>query len=132
MSLNKYTRILVVDDVESVRELICDKLRTQGLIDVETAIDGLNAWELIQNRYDEAKAFDLIISDWSMPKMNGLELLTAVRTSSKYEETPFLMVTTCGEKDVVLDAISAGVSSYIMKPIDDKILFEKISQIMKK
>ena len=72
---------------------------------------------------------DLIISDWNMPKMTGIELLKTIRADAKYGRIPVLMVTAEAEKEYILQAIQAGVNNYIVKPFTAEILKEKLEKI---
>ncbi|MBF0112877.1 MAG: response regulator, partial [Desulfamplus sp.] len=74
---------------------------------------------------------DLVISDWNMPKMTGLELLKWVRGNKKYAKTPFLMVTAEAQKQNVIEAVQAGVSNYVVKPFTAEAISEKLKKILK-
>ena len=93
-------------------------LREYGIIDVYEAADGEKAVEVIA-----ASRFDLIICDWDMPKMNGLEFLQHVRADDTTRQLPFIMLTANANREHVAQAIDAGVSDYLAKPVDmDKLL----------
>jgi len=79
----------------------------------------------------ERQSVDLIISDWNMPKMTGLELLKSVRASDQYKKTPFLMVTAEAQKQNVIEAVQAGVSNYVVKPCTAEAISEKLTKILK-
>jgi two-component system chemotaxis response regulator CheY len=76
-------------------------------------------------------AIDLIISDWNMPKMTGIEFLKKVRASDAYKATPFLMVTAEAQKQNVIEAVQAGVLNYIVKPFTAEAISEKLEKILK-
>ena len=103
--------ILVVDDSAPIRRVVKNTLSTLGFRKVVEADNGQTAWEMLQS--DDIK---LVISDWNMPMMAGIDLLKAVRSNDRLKTVPFLMLTTSAEKNNVLEAMRAGVSNYILKP----------------
>ncbi|THB69559.1 MAG: response regulator [Gammaproteobacteria bacterium] len=103
--------ILIVDDMDSMRQLLKAILRDGGCKNIAEASNGSQALELAKSRY-----YDLIISDWNMPKMDGLEFLQSVRLDDKIKDTLFLMVTSESEKENVVKAIQARVDGYVIKP----------------
>lgn len=119
-------KILVVDDMSSMRRIIKNTLKQLGYPNVEEADDGDQALEKVCN-----EPFDLVISDWNMPKMNGLDLLKAIRQNPKLSPLPVLMVTTEAEMDHILEAIRSGVNSYILKPFTPETMKEKIDKVFK-
>lgn len=121
------TRILVVDDMMTMRKLVTKVCKELGFSDLTEAPDGIKAWELIT-----AGSFGLIISDWNMPNCTGLDLLKRVRSDSRYKGIPFLMVTAEAEKHQIVEAVQAGVSSYIVKPFTGDTLKQRLEEIHKK
>ncbi|MGB3940696.1 MAG: response regulator [Candidatus Manganitrophaceae bacterium] len=119
-------KILVVDDVPSMRKIIRKSLEQLGYRHFEEAEDGEAAWAKLSR-----EPFGLIVCDWNMPKMDGLALLKAVRRDPTLFALPFLMVTTRTGMEHILDAIRLGVSGYILKPFTTKIMREKIDKIFK-
>ena len=115
--------VLVVDNSPPMRRVIKGVLRQIGFKKIIEADDGSMA--LQELRKEKA---GLIVSDWDMPKMNGLELLKAVRSDKGLKDITFIMITVKAEKDNVLEAIKAGVSSYITKPFT----LESVSRNLKK
>ena len=108
-------KILLVDDMPTMRRLITKQFQKIGVTNIAEAADGIEAWKLI----DEAvPPFQLIISDWAMPNCNGFDLLKRVRGSEKTKRIPFVLVTAEGEKHNVLDAKAAGCTDYVVKPFD--------------
>ncbi len=124
MSSNK--RVLLVDDLANVRRVMKRILKQIGFTKVTEADDGSTALAELEKR-----EVDLIISDWNMPKVSGLELLKAVRSDESMKDTPFLMVTVEAQKDNVLEAVQAGVTNYIVKPFTAEDIKEKLEQIFK-
>jgi two-component system chemotaxis response regulator CheY len=127
MAVNKNMPILVVDDFKSMRSLIKSLLRKLGFENVIEADDGDEAWRLL-NEED----VEMIISDWNMPNMKGIDLLRKVRSSDEFKNMPFLMVTAEGFKENVIEAVKAGVSGYIVKPFSPQALQDKIDKILSK
>jgi len=124
--LDKNMKILVVDDFATMRKIVRNILRQIGLTNVKEADDGASALPMVQG-----EQFDLIVSDWNMPKMNGLDFLKAVRADPSTKATPFLMVTAEALKENIIAATQAGVSNYIVKPFNAQTLEDKIKKIFK-
>ena len=118
--------VLLVDDIKSMRSMIRGILFKVGMQKVSEAADGFEALSVLKQ-----EKIDLIVSDWNMPKMDGLELLKAVRADDNYKDIPFLMITAENRKENVVDAIQAGTSEFIAKPFTDGTLREKLNKIMK-
>jgi len=118
-------QILIVDDFTTMRKVIKNLLKQVGYKNVLEAEDGVIALRTLRE-----KKVDLIISDWNMPNMSGLELLKAVRADGELNKTPFLMVTAEALQDNVIVAVKAGVSNYIVKPFTAEILNSKIEKIL--
>ncbi|MDY7002078.1 MAG: response regulator [Thermodesulfobacteriota bacterium] len=127
MAVSKDIKILVVDDFQSMRSLIKNILRKLGFNKTYEANDGTVAWTTLNE-----EEIDLVISDWNMPQMKGIDLLRKVRAAEEFEDLPFLMVTAEGLKENVLEALKAGVSGYIVKPFSSEALKDKIDKIFAK
>jgi two-component system, chemotaxis family, chemotaxis protein CheY len=125
MSVDRNMRILVVDDAQTMRRIIVNLLRQLGFTNMTEADDGTTAWEKLST-----EKIDLIISDWNMPKMTGIELLKKVRESETYKTAPFIMVTAEGKRENVIAAVQAGVSNYIVKPFNAATLKEKMTKVI--
>lgn len=123
------TRILIVDDMMTMRKLVAKVCKEIGFTDLTEAADGIKGWEAIGAANP---AFGLIISDWNMPNCSGLDLLKRVRTDSKAGKTPFIMVTAEAEQHQILQAVQAGVSNYVIKPFTADALKEKLEAVHKK
>ncbi|GAB5407243.1 MAG: chemotaxis response regulator CheY [Aureliella sp.] len=104
-------RVLVVDDSGVMRKIITRGLNACGVRSTVEAADGQLGWEAFQQQQ-----FDLVLTDWNMPNMSGLEFLKAIRASGS--SVPVIMVTTEGEKTKVIEAIQAGVTDYLCKPFE--------------
>ena len=118
-------RILVVDDFQTMRRIIINLLRQLGFTNMIEADDGTTGWEKVQS-----ESIDLIISDWNMPKMTGIDFLGKVRTSEAHKKIPFIMVTAEGKRENVIAAVQAGVSNYIVKPFNAMTLKEKLVKVI--
>ena len=123
------TRILIVDDMLTMRKLVAKACKDIGFTNFAEAADGQLAWQAIT----EAKEpFGLIISDWNMPNCSGLDLLKRVRADSRFGKTPFILVTAETEQHQIMEAAKAGVSQYVIKPFSADSLREKIEIVHKK
>jgi CheY-like chemotaxis protein len=120
--------VLVVDDASFIRDLVKKCLRNYfpGMR-IEDAINGKKAQALLAR-----EAFDLVLCDWEMPEMSGLELLTWCREQDALKAMPFVMVTSRGDKENVVQAIQAGVSGYVSKPFTNEQLITKVKQALHK
>ena len=117
-------QVLVVDDQANALNLIKDMLKSFGVQSVQTATDAASALELLCERED---LVDVILCDWSMPEMSGLELLRAVRKTHK--DLPFIMVTGTADPSSVLAAKDGGVTGYIKKPFSSEELRKKMMSV---
>ena len=118
--------VLVVDDATFIRDLVKKGLRDHFPgIQLEEAVNGRKAQQLLTRQ-----TVDLILCDWEMPEMSGLELLTWARAQDNLKTTPFIMVTSRGDKENVVQAIQAGVSDYIGKPFSNEQLVTKVKKAL--
>ena len=117
--------ILVVDDFATMRRIMKNILKQIGFTNITEADDGTTALNELKK-----KKFDLIISDWNMPNMPGIELLKAVRSNNELKSLPFLMVTAEAQKQNVIEAVQAGVSNYVVKPFTAEAISEKLEKIL--
>lgn len=124
-TITMHTKILVVDDFESMRKVTAAQLRTLGAAQIYQAKDGAEALRMLKQQH-----FDLVLSDWNMPIMTGLELLKAVRASEKLCHMPFIMITAEAERERVVDAIANGVNELLVKPYTAGGLSERITKAM--
>jgi len=114
-------RALVIDDSRTVRAIIGKTLRELG-IEVIEAANGHDG--LVQ--INQTEGVDLVLVDWNMPVMNGLEFIKAVRADRAFDAVRIMMVTTETEQEQVLRALSAGANEYLMKPFTKEILIAKL------
>ncbi|WP_339803055.1 response regulator [uncultured Marinobacter sp.] len=119
-------KALVVDDASFVRDLVKRTIRQRfPVIELAEAQNGRRAQNLLtQTR------FDLVLCDWEMPEMSGLELLQWMRSQPHYQKTPFVMITSRGDKSHVIEAVQEGVSEYLGKPFSPEGLSKKIIKVM--
>ncbi len=125
MIVNKNIPILIVDDNKTMLRIIRNLLGQNGFRNIEEAMDGQAALAKLQE-----KLFALVISDWNMEPMSGLELLKVIRADAKLKQTPFIMVTAEGKEENIITAKQAGVSNYIVKPFSAETLKSKISSVL--
>ena len=114
-------RVLVVDDSRAIRRIIGEIMK-QLEFEVSEAGNGVEALQ----RLEELGAPDLVLVDWNMPEMNGLDFIKAVRANPTYSDLPLMMVTTETEMERMALAFMAGVNEYIMKPFDKATILEKL------
>ena len=120
--------VLVVDDATFIRDLVKKGLRDNVPgVQIEEAINGRKAQQMLSRQ-----VVDLILCDWEMPEMSGLELLTWCREQDNLKTTPFIMVTSRGDKENVVQAIQAGVSDYIGKPFSNEQLVTKVKKALQR
>jgi len=122
-------RVLVVDDMLTMRKMVMKACKDIGFKDFQTAKDGGDALEVIAK---SDPPIQLIISDWNMPDVTGLEFLKKLRVQDAHKTTPFLMVTAESDKEQVLAALQAGVTNYVVKPFTVDTLRMKIEAMYKK
>jgi len=119
-------KLLVVDDSSTMRRIIKNTLARLGYKDILEGADGVEGWSQIDSNPD----VDMLITDWNMPEMNGLELVKKVRADERFADLPIIMVTTEGGKTEVITALKAGVNNYIVKPFTPQVLKEKLGAVM--
>ena len=126
---NEKTKILVVDDMSTMRKIVTNVLRMSGFNKdlIQEAEDGEKAWSIL-----ESQPIDLIVSDWNMPNMTGIELLRKVRTNGLYKDLPFILLTAENEAGQIKEAISLKVDGYVMKPFKPNDLKAQLVQAYKK
>jgi len=127
MTLEKNMKILVVDDFSTMRRIVKNILRQLGCNNILEADDGSTGLDILQK-----EKIDMVISDWNMPKMTGLELLKVVRADDALRDIPFLMVTAEAQQENIIEAVKSGVNNYIVKPFTAETLGKKIEQIFNK
>jgi two-component system chemotaxis response regulator CheY len=124
MSIDTSMKVLVVDDFATMRRIVKGVLKQLGFSNIIEAEDGNAALGELKK-----EKIGLIVSDWNMPNMSGLDLLKAVRGDASLKAIPFIMVTAEGQKENVIEAVKAGVSNYIVKPFTPETFGEKLQKV---
>ena len=119
-------KILIIDDVATMRKVMRKLLKEIGLCNVEEAENGERAWTMLNE-----KPYDLVISDWNMPKLKGIELVQKIRADEKLKAIPFLMVTSNNSREHVTEAAGKGVGCYLTKPFDVDKLRQMVSLVLR-
>lgn len=123
--MDKNTNVLIVDDYKTMLRIIRNLLKQLEFDNVEEASDGQEALSKLRTG-----SFGLVISDWNMAPMTGLDLLKEVRADARLKETPFIMITAESKTENVIAAKAAGVSNYIVKPFNAETLRDKIEKVL--
>ena len=116
--------VLVVDDASAMRRILRNLLYELGCKNVRDAVNGQVALDQLK-----MKRVDVVVSDWAMPVMTGIELLRAIRADETLKDTPVLMVTAEAKQENIVEALQAGVNSYIVKPFNAQTLQEKLNKM---
>lgn len=124
-SFGKSTPVLIVDDYATMRRIVRNLLTQIGLTNVDEAADGVAALAKLRE-----KKFGLVISDWNMEPMSGLQLLKEIRADAKLNGLPFIMITAESKTENVVAAKQAGVNNYIVKPFNADTLKKKIESVV--
>jgi two-component system chemotaxis response regulator CheY len=120
-------RILIVDDSRIMRNIVKNTLKALKYADdiFLEAADGDQAWSVL-----ESEEVSLLLLDWNMPGLNGLELVKKLRATAKFQALPIIMVTSEAAKYNVIEAVKAGVSDYLVKPVNETNLEEKLRRVL--
>jgi len=118
-------RVLAVDDSATMRRIIKNQLKQSGVEEVDEAENGREALMLLGRGH-----YDLLITDWNMPEMCGLDLVVEIRKTEPIKGIPILMVTTVSAKEDIVNALKAGVNNYVVKPFDAATLQAKVTQLV--
>jgi two-component system, chemotaxis family, chemotaxis protein CheY len=127
MTFNFKLKVLVVDDFPTMRRIVKNLLKQLGYENIDEAEDGSQALAKLKGG-----GYGLVITDWNMPVMEGIDLLKNLRADDALKDLPVLMVTAEAEKDKVITAIKAGVDNYVVKPFTAEVLKEKLEKIADK
>lgn len=119
-------KIMVVDDMSTMRRIVKNVLKQLGFTNVEEAENGKEALEKLKG-----DAYGFVVSDWNMPVMTGIDMLRAIRADAALKQIPVLMVTAEAQKENIIEAVQAGVSNYIVKPFTAEALQDKMAKIFK-
>ncbi len=124
-------KVLLIDDMEMTRKVGKSYLSELGFKRIDMAADGVKALQLMYQAFKKNDPYHLVISDWEMPKMSGVELLERVRNDDDLWRTPFFLITGLTDKKYIVEAINKGVSGYITKPINQQIMQSKFEEYLK-
>lgn len=119
-------KILVVDDMVTMRKIVKSILKQLGFAHVEEAENGRDALQKLRS-----DTFGFVVSDWNMPVMTGIDMLRSIRGDEKLKAIPVLMVTAEAQQSNLVEAVQAGVSNYIVKPFTAETMQEKLEKIFK-
>jgi len=122
MDLNM--KVLIVDDFATMRRILRNILKQIGFSNISEADDGKSALKELKK-----EKFDLILCDWNMPEMPGIDLLKEIRADDSLKDLPFVMVTAEAQKENIVAAVKAGVSNYVVKPFTAETVSEKLSKV---
>jgi len=125
MSVDLKMSVLIVDDYATMLRIVKNLLKQIGFNNVDEATDGGAAFQMMKR-----KKYGLVISDWNMQPVTGIEFLRSVRQDPELKATPFIMVTAESKTENVMEARNAGVSNYIVKPFSSEILKGKIASVL--
>jgi len=120
-------KVLVVDDMSTMRRIVKNVLKQIGYTDLHEAEDGEKGLKKLKEG-----GFGLVVSDWNMPVMMGIDMLRAIRADPDLKHIPVLMVTAEAQKENIIEAVQAGVSNYVVKPFTADALLEKLQKIFTK
>lgn len=123
------TKVLVVDDMLTMRKIVAKTCKQIGLTEIAEAADGKIAWDTLTVANS---GFGLVISDWNMPNCTGLDLLKKVRADAGLKKIPFVLLTAESDMAQVAEALKAGVDNYIVKPFTPEGLQKKLEETFKK
>lgn len=125
---NTASKILIVDDMLTIRKITKKALVDLHFKNIEEASTGMEAWQIIS----KSPPFDLIICDWNMPKMTGLDVLSKLRNTPEIAHTPFILLTAESDLAQVKTAIVAGVDDYVLKPFTADTLKARLEAVHQK
>lgn len=125
--MNKNMKILIVDDFSTMRRIIKNLLRDLGFTNTYEADHGTTALPMLKNG-----SFDFLITDWNMPGMSGIDLLSYVRADDRIKHLPVLIVTAEAKREQIIKAAQAGVNGYVIKPFTAQVLKGKIEKIFER
>ena len=130
------TRILLVDDQATLRDLVRSQLRTLGYGTraewIKQASSGVEGLKVVQQCFEIQQPIQLVISDWEMPGGAGIDFLNAVRADPRFSTLPFILLTAVNKQEQIMQALQAGVSNYMLKPFSVMTLTEKLQRTWEK
>ncbi len=122
-------RVLVADDYFDVRQLVSTALRSKGIDNIVTAANGTQAKNAIYEAHNTATDFHVVFADWDMPQITGIELIRHFREQPQFNHTAFVMLTSMSQQSQVMEAIKAGATAYMIKPVSHAGIAAKMTEI---
>jgi len=126
----KNYRVLVVDDEKETVDLLCNRLKTQGFENVDTAEDGLDAYNRCVTMLRGNKPYDLVVADLKMRKLNGLEFLEKIRKNDFLSDTPFLLISGTFDPENLARAMKLKVKHFLVKPFRPEDFDKKFEECL--
>ena len=120
-----HIKVLIVDKITDMRKILKGLMKNLGFLNISEAEDGSSALQLLKE-----DSYGLVISEWNMPSMSGLELLKAIRSDENLKEIFFVLVTAEATKENIIEAIQSGANNYIVKPFTTDILQKKLEEVL--
>jgi two-component system chemotaxis response regulator CheY len=124
------TRILIVDDNLMMRQMLSTQLGTMGYTNVSKAVNGLDAMDQLIESHEKGDPFHIVLLDWNMPEMDGLDFLRVCRGDKRFTQTAIVMIAAEGEQQNIVKALEIGATSYLVKPYAPDAFEEKIKQVL--
>jgi two-component system, chemotaxis family, chemotaxis protein CheY len=118
-------KCLIVDDSPAMRRVVANSVKRFADFEISEATNGLEALDFLKTT-----KVDLILLDWLMPELDGINFMRVIRSKDRWKDIPVLMITTKSSKEDIIEAIKAGVNDYIVKPVVPIVLEEKINEIL--
>jgi two-component system chemotaxis response regulator CheY len=122
--INMGMNVMIVDELLNMRKIIKGLLRNLGFVNIDEAHDGSVALSMLKE-----KSFGLVISEWDIPTMNGLELLKAIRSDDDLNGLRFILITAEAKQEKIIEALKSGANNYILKPFTEEILQKKLEEV---
>ncbi len=123
-------RVLIVDDHFLARQIVGDVMREHNVQEVRTAADGREARDMIAAAQKMGQPYDIVFLDWNMPLIEGIDLLRHFRAQPAFNKTAFIMLTAASEKGEVMQAVKAGATAYIAKPVSKASIGKKFLEVV--
>lgn len=124
--------VLLVEDAEITRRIIREMLQQCGFAHVDEASNGAEGWKQMLHGLETKHPYQLVVADWSMPQMSGIDLMRKIHAHPTYQKTPFILLTSHNERPKVMEAIRAGVGHYLVKPFSAESLKAKVREALGK
>ena len=130
MSVPRDLKILIVEDQLAARQFLSTALRAESIPLIDMAVDGQIALDMIEQAYTQGTPYHIVFLDWDIPKIQGIDVLKHFRGKPEYARTAFVMVTSMSLQSQVLDAIKAGATAYMIKPVSPVSIAARFKEIL--